>query len=401
MKKTLTRFLCLFALLFLSSLFMTQSKTDIVATAGKTIQENKNEVTRLENTLDSKQDDIAYLQRQIDEAKRNVQSQAEVKRLLDQQIEGIQDQIEVTKELISQYEVQISAKEDEIKDVDSKINDALDLIKERLIIQHETGNSSMISYILGSDNFEELLTRIEVTNELFEYDQAIINNLSHDREILASAQTELNTLLEKCQTTQDELSVTEQDLEVKVSDATSYLNTLKADEKFLENAKAAKEKELEEIQNTIKELLRTIQNQEREDYSNDEFRFPFEYGTWYVNTGGFGWRVWDNGRQTDYHKGVDFAAAYGTPILAVNSGYVTNSYYSNSFGNCIIIDHGGGIFSLYAHASKRLVSAGEIVTKGQEIAKVGSTGDSTGNHLHFAILKNGEYVDPMNYIREP
>ncbi len=399
--KKLLHFLCLFVLLSAATLVFTNSRPLPTVSAGKTIQENKNEVSRLENTLDSKQDDIAYLQRQIDEAKRNVQTQSNVKRLLDQQIEDIQEQIEITKELIEEYNTQISAKTDEISLVDANINDALTLIKERLIIQHETGNSSMIAFILGSDSFEELLTRIEITNELFEYDQEIINSLSHDREILATAQEELQLLLKKCEDTETELSETEAGLEVKVGDATAYLNSLKADEKFLEDSKAKKEKELQEIQNTIKALLREIQNQEREDYSNDEFRFPFEYGTWYVNTGGFGWRVWDSGRATDYHKGVDFAAAYGTPILAVNSGYVTNSYYSNSFGNCIIIDHGGGIFSLYAHASKRLVSAGEIVTKGQEIAKVGSTGDSTGNHLHFAILKNGEYVDPMNYISEP
>ncbi len=398
MKKALARLLCLSALLTVSVFSFTQSETAIAA---KTIQENKNEVSRLENTLSSKQDDIAYIQAQIDEAKRNVQSQANVKSLLDKQIEDIQDQIEITKQLIDEYNVQIDAKKEEIVVVDSNISDALTLIKERLIVQHETGNSSMIAFILGSNSFEELLTRIEITSELFEYDQEIINKLSHDREVLASAQNELEELLKKCEDTENELSSTESELEVKVTDATAYLNTLKQDEKYLENAKAKKEQELVEIQNIIKALLREIENQEREDYSSDEFRFPFSYDTWYVNTGGYGWRVWNSGRATDFHKGVDFAAAYGTPILAVNSGYVTNSYYSNSFGNCIIIDHGGGIFSLYAHASKRLVSAGEIVTKGQEIAKVGSTGDSTGNHLHFAILKNGEYVDPMNYISEP
>ena len=174
-----------------------------------------------------------------------------------------------------------------------------------------------------------------------------------------------------------------------------------SNETYFKNLKAAKEKELLEIQNEIKQLQDDIRRQQIEDYSNDEFRFPLPYDAWYVNTGGFGWRTWSNGRQTDYHRGVDFAAYYGTNIIACNSGVVIRSNYSSSFGNVVIIDHGGGICSLYAHASSRLVEKDDIVKKGDVIAKVGSTGDSTGNHLHFSILKDGEYVDPMNYISEP
>ncbi len=401
MKKTALRIFFLFSVMMCSVLFLSQSRTDYTAFAGKTLQENRNEVSRLENTLDSKKDDIAHLQRQIDEAKRNVAQQANVKHLLDTQIEEIEEQITLTKQLIEEYELQIGVKETDIATIDSNISDALGLIRERLVIQHETGNSSMISFILGSEDFAEMLTRIEIANELFEYDKEIIEDLSRDRDALALAHTELSTLLEKCKETEETLETTEADLEIKVTDATAYLNTLKQDEKFLEDAKAKKEKELLDIQNEVKELMKKIELQEREDFSNQEFRFPLAYDAWYVNTGNFGWRVWDSGRATDYHKGVDFAAYRGTPIYAVNSGVVTISRLSPSFGNYVVIDHGGGISSLYAHASKRLVEVGDKVTKGDKIAEVGSTGDSTGNHLHFAILKNGEYVDPMNYISEP
>ncbi|MBQ9976206.1 MAG: peptidoglycan DD-metalloendopeptidase family protein [Clostridia bacterium] len=400
MKKGLFRFLTVFLLLFTAVAVLNSSNAPITL-AEKTIQENKNEVSRLENTLGSKQSDIAYLRKQIDEAKKNVQNQAGVKNLLDKEIEGIQDEISITRELISQYEIQIEAKNNEISVIDSNINDAVELIKERLIIQHETGNSSMISFILGSNDFAELLTRIEIANELFEYDQEIIDGLNYDRSLLVSAQNELQLLLDKCKTTEEGLSSREAELETKVADATAYLNQLKSNETFLENSMAAKERELREIQNEIKELLNTIALQERADYSNDEFRFPLPYDVWYVNTGGFGIRYWNNGRQTDFHRGVDFAAAYGTDILATNSGTVIRSNYSSSFGNVVVIDHGGGICSLYAHASQRLVSYGDVVKKGDVIAKIGSTGDSTGNHLHFCILEDGEYVDPMNYISEP
>jgi len=400
MKKALLRFACLFAVLFAATLIFTKSDSP-VKTLAATIQENKNKISNLENTLGSKRSDIAYLDSQINEAKKNVQTQAGVKKLLDDQIASIQDEIDITKTLIEEYKIQIDAKQDEINLIDTNINDAVNLIRERLIIQHETGNSSMISFILSSENLAEMLTRIEIANELFEYDQLIVDNLNRDRQILESAQTELQTLLDKCLETEKTLSETEASLEVKVSDATAYLNQLKQDETYFKNLKAAKEKELLEIQNEIKALQDDIRRQQIEDYSNDEFRFPLPYDAWYVNTGGFGWRTWSNGRQTDYHRGVDFAAYYGTNIIACNSGVVIRSNYSSSFGNVVIIDHGGGICSLYAHASSRLVEKDDIVKKGDVIAKVGSTGDSTGNHLHFAILKNGDYVNPMDYISEP
>ena len=400
MKKALFRFACLFAILFATTLIFINNDSD-VKTLAATIQENKNKISNLENNLGSKKNDIAYLDSQINEAKKNVQAQAGVKKLLDDQIASIQDEIDITKTLIDEYKIQIDAKKDEINIVDSNINDAVNLIRERLIIQHETGNSSMISFILSSDNLAEMLTRIEIANELFEYDQLIVENLNRDREILKSSQDELEALLQKCVDTETALSETEATLEVKVSDATAYLNQLKKDESYYQSLKAAKEKELLEIQNEIKALQDDIRRQQIEDYSNDEFRFPLPYDAYYRNTGGFGWRTWTNGRQTDYHRGVDFAAYYGTDIIACNSGVVIRSDYSNSFGNVVIIDHGGGICSLYAHASSRLVSKNDIVKKGDVIAKVGSTGDSTGNHLHFAILKDGEYVNPMNYISEP
>ncbi|MBQ5746304.1 MAG: M23 family metallopeptidase [Clostridia bacterium] len=158
---------------------------------------------------------------------------------------------------------------------------------------------------------------------------------------------------------------------------------------------------MESIENEIKEILRQIELQERTDYTSEGFRFPLAYDATYWNTGGFGWRVWSNGRKTDFHKGIDFAAARGTPIYASNSGTVILHRNSPSYGLYLIIDHGGGITSLYAHCSKLLVSTGDVVKKGDKIAEVGSTGDSTGNHLHFSILENGEHVDPKKYISEP
>lgn len=112
----------------------------------------------------------------------------------------------------------------------------------------------------------------------------------------------------------------------------------------------------------------------------------------------FGWRLHPTLKVNKYHNGVDLAAPYATPIYAAYKGTVAGAGYNSSMGNYVMIDHGGGLFTIYMHASKLLVSTGQTVTAGQNIALVGSTGRSTGNHLHFGVRLNGSYVDPMSYI---
>ena len=100
-----------------------------------------------------------------------------------------------------------------------------------------------------------------------------------------------------------------------------------------------------------------------------------------------------------FHNGVDFAASTGTPILAAYDGKVVGASYNSSMGNYVMIDHGDGLYTIYMHASKLYVSSGQMVSKGEKIAAVGSTGRSTGPHLHFGVRLNGAYVSPWNYLK--
>jgi murein DD-endopeptidase MepM/ murein hydrolase activator NlpD len=126
------------------------------------------------------------------------------------------------------------------------------------------------------------------------------------------------------------------------------------------------------------------------------------YDSWYYCTGGFGTRYWKDGsRPPDFHKGVDYAAYYGTPIYAVNSGTVTISRLSPSFGNYVVIDHGEGVKTYYAHMSKVTVNVGDYVTQGTKIGEIGNTGYSFGAHLHFGLMINGTWKNPMNYLSKP
>lgn len=400
MKKKYLSLVFLVAVVSFTTVFFSSDNYNI-KTEAATVQENKKAVQSLESDLKSIQDSLASIQHNINKAKSAKENQIYIKSQLDQEITLTETKVETLEKLIEEYNTQISEREDEIDAKNSDIDDALFIIRERLILQHENGNSNIISYVLGSSDFADLLTRIEIANALFEYDKNLIEKLTNDRIELTALKDELTSTRDKCTESIAELELVKSDLQVKIDESIAYINEYRKDEAAYQAQYNAKASEMESIENEIKEILRQIELQERTNYSNDEFRFPLAYDATYWNTGGFGWRVWSNGRKTDYHKGVDFAAARGTPIYASNSGTVILHRNSPSYGLYLIIDHGGGVTSLYAHCSKLLVSTGDEVKKGDKIAEVGSTGDSTGNHLHFSILENGVHVDPMNYISEP
>jgi len=390
----------LMAVVSFTTVFFTSDKYNIETNAA-TLSENKKTVKNLESDLGSIENSLAAIKKNIASAKQNQSNQLYIKNQLDQEITLTETKIETLEKLVEEYTLQIEEKEALINGKDSDIENSLNIIKERLVLQHESGNSNIISYILGSSDFADLLTRVEVANALFEYDRELIERLTNDRIELSLLKTELTQAQEKSAESIKTLEADKISLNEKIQESLDYLKKYKDDEAYYQKQYEAKSAEMDSIEKEIKELLAQIKLQEQKDYTGDGFRFPLAYDATYWNTGGFGWRVWSNGRKTDFHKGVDFAAARGTPIYASNSGTVIIHRNSPSYGLYITIDHGGGITTLYAHCSKLLVNKGDKVEKGQKIAEVGSTGDSTGNHLHFSVLKDGVHVDPMNYISEP
>ena len=145
----------------------------------------------------------------------------------------------------------------------------------------------------------------------------------------------------------------------------------------------------------ISETLKVLQSSNTK-YIGGAMCWPSQAST--RITSPFGWRYLSLLGGRNYHTGVDIGAAGGTNILAANSGKVIKAGWNNSYGYMVMVDHGGGIVTLYAHSSKLLVKTGDVVARGQAIALIGSTGMSTGNHLHFEVRVNGAYQNPLNYI---
>ena len=279
-------------------------------------------------------------------------------------------------------------------------------MKRRIKYMYENGNQEYLDIIFGAKSISDLLNRSEYVEKISEYDNKVF---AHFKKAALTVQQKEK----QCEQQTNELK----ELETKTREEKQAVSELKADKKTeLDKIDKAMEKSQDQVseytkkaleaENQVEALLQKKQDEiDREmaagggnsGGSTTGFGWPLKGGAGRISSG-FGGRKSPTAGASTYHKGVDLAAPSGTPILAAGSGKVVTATYSSSAGNYIMISHGNRLYTVYMHCSRLAVSAGKQVTKGQVIGYVGSTGISTGAHLHFGVTKNGSYVNPLNYI---
>ena len=190
-------------------------------------------------------------------------------------------------------------------------------------------------------------------------------------------------------------------MQKKSEEAQARIDQLKSDIATSQAYQAQNEKLREEFEAQLEARIKELEEEQKKKnskYVGGELQWPVPLDYTKV-TSGYAWRTSPITGRKELHNGIDIPAPLGTSVYAANTGTVVIATWHYSYGNYIMIDHGGGIMTLYAHNSQLLVSVGDKVKKGQVIAKVGSTGDSTGNHCHFSVRNNGSFIDPMQYFK--
>ncbi len=320
---------------------------------------------------------------------------------LDSEIIYMQEQDVVMQELMTALETQRQKTADEIELLKKKLATEQTNFDNMLRMSYQYGDDTYISLIFGSENIGDFLSRLDLLDYHFKANENVVDNLTTDLAELKKA-TELHEKsVESIVKYEQETQLLRSELEKKRSEAA----TLKASfEKQAREGKlelSQKQSELSSLESTIKEYYAELEknNNNTSVYTGGEFSLPLPK-QWIDRYGssGYGTRTSPISGKTEFHNGNDYPAPYGTPVYAAADGYVFDSRYSSSWGNVIQIDHGGKITTLYAHLSYRGVSKGDYVKKGQQIGQVGSTGWSTGNHLHFTVYKNAAAVNPNPYL---
>ena len=358
------------------------SKGGITFVSAETVQDKINKATK------EKQEALDKMKK-AQEQKSDIVAESDK---LEREIDIIQTEIYAIDDIIADVDAQIAEKEEEIARIQEQIDNQDELFKECLRAMDETSSVSYLELLLSSESFSELLINIESINEITQHDMAIIDEMTKLKTEVEDAKAEI----ESYRAEQEEARTI---ADSKRSELATKLQAKEALAKQLE-------KDIEKYKQVYEEARRqeeSLKGSLNYSSSSSEYlgsgRFCWPAPSYTRLSSPYGYRIHPIFNTKKFHTGVDLAAPGGTNILAAENGKVISAGWNGGYGNCLVVDHGGGISTLYAHASKLLVSKGDFVTKGQVIAKVGTTGNSTGNHLHFEVLVNGKTTDPMAYIK--
>ena len=355
------------------------------------------------------------LSAEIAENKKQTQSVVEQKSDIDRQIELSNETIDNYNAQIQQYSLLIAEKQKELDEAELHETQLQEQYKARLRSMEETGTVSYWSILFKASSFSDLLDRVDMIHEIAKSDQLMMKKLSEATEAVQQSREELEQEQQQMQTARDELAAQEVELEMQRAEADALLLQIAeecekmtaeyqgylAQEDALSKQVAKAEKDYYQAL-AKEEAARLAELNKQNNYvpankDSSGFLYPLPYRV--AITDSYGYRTHPvTGKKTTWHNGVDLAAGAGTAIYATKSGTVTTALRSDIWGNYVVINHGDGFSSLYAHMQGLIVKAGDYVKQGQTIGYVGSTGLSTGPHLHFTIYYNGADVNPMSYI---
>lgn len=356
-------------------------------------EDSNSNLTDLQNKQQDLQNQLTESNEQLDE----VQSQ-----LSDnlQQIEKLDEKIKQSEDKISQLDTQVKELQEEISNIQSQLEVAeknyetqKEIMEKRLVAIYEAGDTRYIDVLLKSNNLSEFLSNYYLITEITTMDQSLLDEVETQKK-------EIELSKEKLEKNQETLGAA---LQTQTKTATVLQNTKTLRENYIsrlsdeEKAKQAQIDEItaqyEAVNNQILELAKQGLDTE---YIGGVLAWPVPGYT--KITSNYGMRVHPITGQYKLHTGVDISAPIGANFVAANDGIVTKAEYNTAYGNMVIIDHGGGISTLYAHGSEILVTVGQTVKRNEAILKVGSTGYSTGPHAHFEVRINGVVTNPIEYI---
>lgn len=319
---------------------------------------------------------------------------------LDVELEDVNAEYYEASDALEKTEVLLSQAEDELAAATEKKAKQLEALKGRVRFMYENGRLGYIKILFKSASFSEFLNSIEYINRIVEYDNSIVEQLQATENVIAAKVEIIDTKKKETVILTEQLKTKKNALEEKVATKEALVAQYEDDEQKYAQQMADLEKTSKQIENLIKdaqakEAAERIKNASVATFSGtmqwpvpSSFRVTSQYGN----------RIHPISGKKEFHSGIDIGASYGNNVTAAAKGTVIYSGYNGGYGKCVIIEHGSGLSTLYGHNSKLVVSAGDYVEKGQVIAKIGSTGYSTGNHCHFEVRKNGSPVSPKNYL---
>ena len=354
------------------------------------------EIDAMREEADDLKSQQKEIQAKLDALEADQANAMERKTLLEQQINATQAEINTIAAQIAKYDELIAQKQEELSQAEAEEQAQYELFCERVRYMEEQGEVSYWSILFSSKDFADLLDNAMMVEEIMDYDNQVMDQLIALREQIEEDKAELESARQAQQAAKEEQEAAQANLKSQEAEVSALIDQLAAQEDQLEAEEAKLQAAANAADAEIAAAERELAAQINNVVSESGFMWPLP--GYYNLSSLFAGRIHPITGKPQHHTGIDIPAPSGTDILAAKSGVVTTSTYNNSYGNYVVVSHSDGTSTLYAHMSRRGVSKGEVVSQGQTIGYVGTTGSSTGNHLHLEVRVNGSRVDPTQYF---
>ncbi len=395
--------LLLLVVIFTVSICPAVSRADEISQLEQSIKDKQNAIKQAEQERKELQTGLTNVEKVIANLQTTKKNLANYVTQLDATLSEVQTKIVDLKD-------KITTKEAEIVQINADLENALateeqqyEAMKQRIRFMYENGDSSVMELIFTAKSFADFLNKADYIEQLSAYDRRKLDEYTAIREYVEVCKQQLETEQQLLLETKQEVEKEEASLQTligeKEREITAYEKDIDNQETMLaayEAEIASQNAEIEALEAAVAADKAALEEAKRRKYDGGKFAWPAPSYTRISDD--YGYRIHPILKVKQFHNGVDMAAPGGSPILAAYDGEVVAAAYSSSMGNYVMIDHGDELYTIYMHASKLYVKRGQEVKRGEKIAAVGTTGRSTGNHLHFGVRLKGSYVNPWNYF---
>ncbi len=366
-------------------------------------EDTNNNVNENNTTLDEQQDKVENQIKETNTKLEYVQSELSSTMLRVQELEDkvleYQSQMDELSEQLENLQNSINETSKNLSTVEQSFNEKDELLRKRLVAMYEAGDTSYLDVLLASRNLVEFISGYYLITELAEYDNSLIEDVEEQKNSIETTKKKLEREETQVKLVKAKKEQTTLILENTKTMHEGYVSKLSKDEKKLKEEITKYKLE----QARIEALIRNATNGNQDiniQYTGGVMIWPIaKSGT--VITSNYGMREHPIQGVVKIHTGLDIGAGFGSPVVAAADGVVSYAGWLGGYGNCVMINHGNGLTTLYGHGQKILTELNKEVKQGDLIMEVGSTGNSTGPHLHFEVRLNGNHTNPLNYVKVP
>ncbi len=360
------------------------------------------------DTLTDKKNQLDSAQQHIKDKESLIQQQEEEKKQIEVEIQELDTKVVEIEDNIKDLGIKIEAKQEEVrlseidlKEATVKKDDQYDATKQRMVQMYKNQRIGYMQLVFSSGNLWDAINRTKYINRISEKDNHILDGYEEQIEIIEVHK-------DKIEEEKNDLDLLRSEEIASKEGLNEAINAKQMAITSLQNKQDAVSREIEELEDISKEIQDDIKKLTAEMESQNKDKIPSQYGGgtfawpvpgWYRISSEYGPRTSPIFGKTEFHTGIDIPAAYGESVVAAADGTVITAGWVRGFGNTVIISHGSGLSTLYGHNSSVTVSVGQSVRKGDVVAKIGSTGYSTGNHLHFEARLNNSHTNPWAYLK--